>query len=137
MSTLNPHITFNGNCREAMKFYQKCLGGELYFQKVSDSPLKSKLPAKMRKAIVHAQLTGKDFVLMASDMVGEDGLIKGNNISIVLNCKTEKQLKSSYKKLSDGGKQTHSVELNFWGALFGMLTDKFGNHWLLNYENKK
>jgi PhnB protein len=39
MTQINSYLTFNGNCQEAMIFYQKCLGGELTFQTVGESPL--------------------------------------------------------------------------------------------------
>jgi PhnB protein len=134
MSTINSYLTFNGNCREAMKFYQKCLGGELVFQTIGESPLSEKMPKKMKDCILHATLTNGSLVLMGSDMVGENGLIKGNAVSLTLNCGSEKEIRSCYKKLSAGGKPTHPLEDSFWGALFGGLTDKYGNHWLLSYN---
>ena len=71
---------------------------------------------------------------MASDMVGEKGLIKGNSVSLMLNCSNEKEIRNYYEKLSEGGEATHPLEKTFWGALFGDLVDKFGNHWLLHYQ---
>jgi PhnB protein len=92
--------------------------------------------------------------LMGSDMVPESGLLNGNNVSfsssleqlrikdtlllngnnvsLILNCSNEDELKSVYDKLSDGGYKDHPLEISFFGSLFGDLTDKFGNHWLLN-----
>lgn len=29
MKEITPYLNFGGNCREAMTFYQRCLGGEL------------------------------------------------------------------------------------------------------------
>lgn len=137
MTNIYAYLTFNGNCREAMTFYKRCLGGELVLQPVSDSPLADKLPPKMRKSILHSTLTKNGFVLMGSDMVGEGGLIKGNTVSLMLKCGSEKEIRTVYKKLCDGGKATHPVDHTFWGALFGDLTDKYGNQWLLNYDRKK
>jgi PhnB protein len=71
---------------------------------------------------------------MASDMVSEEGLKKGNTVSLMLNCSSEEEIRKSYKKLSEGGEQTHQLEHTFWGALFGDLKDKFGNHWLLHFD---
>lgn len=132
MKKLNLYLTFNGNCREAMEFYQKCLGGRLHFQTAGGPPGSEKMPAKMKKTIIHASLTGKDFVLMGSDMVGERGLIKGNAIAISMSFATEKALRSCYKKLSYGALQTYPVQHNFYGILFGSVTDRYGNHWLLS-----
>lgn len=137
MSTINSYLTFNGNCREAMIFYKNCLGGKLTLQTIGNSPLAAKMPPQMKESIVHATLSKGDLVLMASDMVGEKGLLKGNAVSLMLNCKTEKEIKKYYTKLSAGGHAAHPLQISFWGALFGDLTDKFGNQWLLHFDKKK
>ena len=134
MSTINSYLTFNGNCREAMTFYKKCLGGELDFQTIGESSLSETMTKKMKDFILHATLRNGSLLLMGSDMVSENGLIKGNAVSLTLNCNSEKEIRRCYKKLSVGGKATHPLEDSFWGALFGGLTDKYGNIWLLNYS---
>jgi PhnB protein len=137
MTNIIAYLSFNGNCREAMTFYQKCLGGKLSFQTIGESPLAGKLPQKMKDCILHSTLTKDNLSLMATDMVSEQGLTKGNAVSLMLNCSSEKEIKQCYKKLVTGGKATHPLELSFWGALSGDLTDKFGNHWLLHYQKNK
>ena len=72
-------------------------------------------------------------IIMASDMVSENGIIKGNSVSLMINCSSEKKIRTYYKKLSSGGNADHPLEDTFWGAIFGDLTDKYGNHWLLNF----
>ena len=134
MKQINSYLTFNGNCREAMSFYQKCLGGELSFQTIGESPLSDKMPDQMKDSILHSTLTDGDRVIMATDMVSGRGLIKGNSVSLILNCASEKEIRSVYKKLSEGGEATHPLEISFWGALFGDLIDKYGNNWLLHFD---
>jgi PhnB protein len=134
MTNINSYLTFNGNCREAMNFYKECLGGELFLQTIGESPMSDKMPPQMKESILHSTLTRGALILMGSDMVGEDGLIKGNAVSLILNCSSEKEIKTFYSNLSKGGEATHPLENTFWGALFGGLTDKYGNHWLLNYD---
>lgn len=136
MTQINAYLTFNGNCREAMTFYQTCLGGELSFQTVGESPLSARMPGRMKDCILHATLTKDALTLMGSDMVTGQGLIKGNNVTLSLNCSSEAEVKTFYEQLSAGGVATHQLEESFWGALFGDLTDKFGNHWILNYNKK-
>ncbi|MEP7109144.1 MAG: VOC family protein [Ferruginibacter sp.] len=137
MSSINSYLTFNGDCREAMEFYQKCLGGQLFFQTVGESPLSEKMPKKMKDCILHSTLTNGSLLLMGSDMVGENGLVRGNAVSLALDCVSEKEIRSCYKKLSAGGQATHPLKGTFWGALFGGLTDKYGNSWTLNYSRKQ
>ncbi len=130
---INSYLTFSGNCREAMTFYKECIGGELHFQTVGDSPLADKMPQEMKACILHSTLTKDALLLMGSDMVSEKGLVKGNTISLSLNCSSVEEIKTCYTKLSEGGSADHVLEDSFWGAMFGDLTDKFGNHWLLNF----
>jgi PhnB protein len=122
--TISSYLTFGGNCREAMNFYKKCLGGKLFFQTIGESPLAAKMPAKMKDYILHSELSNGSLILLGSDMVPQNGLIKGNSISLSLNCESEKEIRASYKKLSEGGMATHEIEETFFGALLGGLTDK-------------
>ena len=134
MTQINSYLTFSGNCREAMKFYKECVGGELTFQTVGQSPLSGKMPPQMQDCILHATLTTDGFVIMGSDMVPETGLVKGNAVSLLMNCSSEEEIKNTFRKLSTGGIVKHLIEISFWGALFGDLTDKFGNNWILNFD---
>jgi len=134
MTKINSYLTFSGNCREAMTFYKDCLGGELTLQTIGDSPLADKMPPQMKESILHSTLVKDALILMASDMVGEKGLIRGTAVSLMLNCSSEEEIKTFYAKLSEGGQSTHPLEISFWGALFGDLVDKYGNQWLLHYD---
>jgi PhnB protein len=131
---INSYLTFNGNCRDAMNFYKDCLGGELEFQTIGETPLAEKMPEKMKGYILHASLTNGRLNLMGSDMVPQEGLIKGNSVSLSLMCDSEEEIKSCYNKLCYGGQATHPLEVTFWGATLGGLTDRYGHHWLLHYD---
>ncbi|QNL49588.1 VOC family protein [Olivibacter sp. SDN3] len=133
MSYLITYLTFNGNCREAMLFYQQCLGGNLSIQTIADSPLGKNFPIPIQKYILHASLRKGGLVLMGTDMVSDAGLVKGNTVSILLECTSEREMRTYYKNLSIGGLSTNPLEATEMGDFFGGLTDKFGNHWLLQY----
>lgn len=134
MAHIDAYLRFNGNCREAMSFYQECLGGELTMQTVGESPLANQMPPEMQHHILHATLIKDRLVLLGSDMVGPEGLIKGNTISLSLNCGSEQEIKTFFSNLSSGGQVTHPLETAFWGATFGDLTDKYDISWLLSYD---
>lgn len=135
MKSINPYFTFGGNCREAMTFYQQCLGGELSLQTIGESPMADKMPESMKSHILHAYLNLGNIAIMGSDMTPDDGLSRGNAVSTVLYCNSEEEIRATYEKLSaDGGKALHPLENTFWNALFGDLVDKYGNYWVLNWE---
>ena len=137
MTQINSYLTFSGNCREAMNFYKECLGGELTLQTIGDSPIADKLPPQMKNSVLHSTLTRGPLQIMATDMVSEQGLIRGNSVSLMLNCSSEEEIHTFYANLSRGGKATHPLENSFWGALFGDLTDRYGNHWVLHYDKSE
>ncbi len=136
MNRIITYLTFNGNCREAMTFYKDCLGGDLEFQTIGESPLCEKLPPKMKKKILHATLHKEGYIIMATDLVGEEGLIKGNDVSILIECSSKKEMKTFYSKLSLGGKTIHPIDNTFGGTIFGGLKDKYNNNWLLHCTEK-
>ncbi|HEY1006222.1 MAG TPA: VOC family protein [Sphingobacteriaceae bacterium] len=129
------YLTFNGTCREAMIFYQECLGGILRFQTVGESPMADRLPPELHDCIVTASLTGNDLVLVGSDMVSEDGLVRGNAVSLLLSCNSAEETHSCYDRLSRDGTREQALEETFWGTLFGGVRDKYGNSWLVHYED--
>ncbi len=135
MAQLNSYLTFNGNCREAMTFYKECLGGELELQTIANSPLAEQMPPKMKKCIVHSTLKSGDIVIMGSDMAPEN-LIKGNAVSMMLTFNSEEEIRKAYTNLSKDGDASHPLEVTFFGALFGHLTDKFGHQWMFHYALK-
>lgn len=137
MTQINAYIGFNGQCREAMSFYKECLGGELTLQTFEDSPMGAQCPAAMKHQILHSSLTKDGLLLMGSDMTGPDGYNKGNNIALSLNCSSEEEINTFFSKLAEGGKIIDPLKVQFWGAIFGVLTDKFGINWMFNYDKNQ
>jgi PhnB protein len=137
MAAVYAYLTFNGNCRHAMKFYEKCLGGKLVFNTVGQFMPTKKMSGQMKDCIVNATLTNKALVLIGTDMPADNCLLRGNNVSLMLICNSEQEMLRRYKKLSAGGEKTRMPARTFGDALFGTLTDRYGNHWLLNYQKKE
>ena len=97
MKAVQPSLNFDGNTRDAMTFYQKCIDGELTIQTFGD--VKAPGPPGTEDGVMHARLSKGSAVPMASNTM----------------------------PLAD----------QFWGARFGMLTDKFRINWMFNCETKK
>ncbi|SCY41614.1 VOC family protein [Flavobacterium caeni] len=131
--TIHSYLTFNGNCREAMSFYRDCLGGDLVLETVGDSPLGARVPCSFKSLIVQATLVRGDWTLVGSDMADENGRIKGNAVAMLLQCDSAEQASRTYGKLASGGQQTHPLGASQWGWT-GDLIDKYGNHWIVQYE---
>lgn len=133
MTQLVSYLTFSGNCREAMTFYRNCLGGELHFQALKDSPKTSDMPNLMKECIVHAVLSKENLVLMGSDLGSDAPRVQGNSFSLLLQCQSEDELRNYYLRLSEGAQEQHGIAENYFGVLFGDLIDKYGTHWIFSH----
>jgi len=137
MTTINAYINFDGNCREAMDFYKECLGGELTIQTVGGLPMESHSSPEMKDLLLHSSLMQDGLLIMGSDMQKPGGFTKGDNIALSVNCSSEEEINQFFNNLSKGGKIVHHLKMEFWGALFGVLTDKFGIRWILNFNKNQ
>ena len=136
MSTLNPYLTFGGNCVEAMNFYKDCLGGELKMNTLGDSTAGKDMP-DYKDQIMHAELKSDGIVFYASDMMGPKSVVVGNAVNLCVNSTDEAWTKEVFAKLAEGGKVGHELKLEFWGDMFGDFTDKYGIRWMFNCSKPK
>lgn len=127
---LTPYLNFNGQTGEAMKFYQSVLGGELKMQTFAESGMPTS-PADKDK-IIHADLKNDTLSFMASDGDAKHPVDMGNNISMSIVGSDATLLTNFFNSLAAGGKIDMPLAKQFWGDTFGMLTDKFGVHWMVN-----
>jgi len=130
---LVPYLVFQGNCKEAMEFYKSCLEGELTIDTVENSPMESQMPPEMKNFVLNSQLDCKDFVIMASDAMGQETKT-GDNISIMI-MGSETEVETFFNNLKEGATIIQPLEKQFWGSVYGALIDKFGISWSFNSMN--
>jgi len=138
MATLNPYLNFPGNTEEAFDFYKSVFGGEFAggIFRFKDTPEADKMNASDREKVMHVALPiGKGNMLMATDALESMGhkVTPGTNFHLSLEADSKEETEKLFKALSAGGKVTMPLADAFWGAYFGMLTDKFGIQWMVNY----
>ncbi|QEH41233.1 VOC family protein [Chitinophaga sp. XS-30] len=141
MATVNPYLNFAGNTEEAFNFYKSVFGGEFSFlQRFKDTPHAGELPAEEQDKIMHIALPiGENMVLMATDTLKSMGqsVHPGDNMSLAISPDNREDTERYFNALADGGKVVMPLEDVFWGAYFGMLVDKFGIQWMVNFEAKQ
>jgi PhnB protein len=141
MKETNTYLIFNGNCRQAMTFYGKCLGIEPQIMSFGDMPAQPGCPTtpETKDLVMHARIgQGPKTFLMASDTQPGMPFKQGDNFSISINCDSAQEVDKYFNALvGDGGKVTMPPQETFWAARFGMGTDKFGVNWMFNFEGKK
>lgn len=143
MARINVYLNFEGNCLEAFEFYKSVFGGEFpYVGKFSDMPPSEEYPVSEadKNKIMHISLPiSQETVLMGSDVIGGNcaggKFVKGNNIQLSVNAGSREEAEKLFNGLSAGGEVTMPLQDTFWGAYFGMWTDKFGISWMVNYDD--
>jgi PhnB protein len=131
MKKLEPYLTFAGNCREALNFYKDCFKGEITsIQTFGEGNMATEEALKDR--ILHAVFKAEDMSFMASDGMADFHANPGNMTSLTVELGDEQEQETIFNALAEGGKVTMPLERTFWGAKFGMLTDRYGIQWMLN-----
>ncbi len=140
MATVSTYLTFNGNCEEAFNFYKSVFGGDFaYIGRFGEMPEGDgySVPEADKNKIMHVGLPIGNTILMGSDTGGDwaTKLIEGNNFSVSVNTESKEEADRIFNGLATEGQITMPMENTFWGAYFGMLTDKFGIQWMVNFDH--
>jgi PhnB protein len=137
MIAINPYLNFAGNTEEAFTFYKSIFGGDFAMvMRFNGSPGCENMSLEDKQKIMHIALPVKGNLIMGTDAMRSMGqqLVTGNNFHLVLGTESKEESDELYTKLSAGGEATLSMQDMFWGAYYGMLTDKFGIQWMISYD---
>ncbi|MBO9619118.1 MAG: VOC family protein [Niabella sp.] len=138
MQAITPYLNFNGNAAEALDFYANALGGQVvHKQTFGETQNEFPSPEAMKDKIMHAVFNAGELNFMVSDCPPDMQVTGGSNVSLALNFTDEAGIEKAFNALGEGGTITMPLQDTFWGAKFGMLTDKFGFSWMFNYDKPK
>jgi PhnB protein len=133
----NAYLNFNGNCKTAFQFYERCLGAKsVMMMTFGDSPIADKVPPEQRDAILHATLSIGDTTVMAADAPpGRYEAPRG--FAVALSVADALEAERIFSALSVNGTVTMPIQETFWAVRFGMVTDQFGIPWMINCERPR
>ncbi|HEY2446641.1 MAG TPA: VOC family protein [Rhizomicrobium sp.] len=131
---INPYLNFNGNCAEAFDLYARVLHGkDLHVMTFRDSPMATQAAENEKDNVVHARFTAGDSMIMGSDAMG-GRYNKPQGYAVNINVDTPEEAERIFAGLSEGATIGMAIQETFWAKRFGMLTDRFGTHWMVNCE---
>lgn len=131
---LEPYMFFSGNCEEALQFYKSVFGGEIAeVSRWKDAPADMGMPADLGERIMHASFRSPSVRFMASDARPTTQYGEGR-ISLSIGTDDVDEAKRLFAALSKGGNVEVPLDKTFWGAMFGMFTDKYGIDWMINCQ---
>ncbi|MYR46340.1 VOC family protein [Streptomyces sp. SID5910] len=127
---LNPYLSFDGDARQAMEFYEQVFGGTLALKTFGEF---GDADAPEADKIMHGMLeTPSGFTLMGADTPPGMPYNPGNTFAVSLSGDDEAELRGYWEKLADGGNVAVPLEKQMWGDVFGMCADRFGTPWMVN-----
>ena len=145
MAKVSVYLNFTRSTEEAFNFYKSIFGTEflgdgiMRFKDIPPSDDMPPLPEADKDLVMHLALPILGgFVLMGSDAPESMGfkVNAGNNVYINLETDSKEQTNILFKALSAGGKVEQELQDMFWGAYYGSCQDKFGIHWMFNFDQR-
>jgi PhnB protein len=131
---VHPYLSFNGQCEEAFRFYEKTLGGKIQeFFRYEGSPMAKDAPAEWGKKIMHVtMIVGDDIVSGADAPPGYFSKTEGMSLTIALKDPAEGE--RIFNVLAEGGTVKMKFGATFWSKGFGMVIDRWGIPWMINCD---
>ena len=133
MPTIEPYLIFDGNCAEAMRYYERVLDGKLeVLMTQGQSPMKDQCKPANLDRIMHALLRVGGTAIMASDTMGSDPYEGMKGVSIAIAYPGTAEAQKAFDALAKGGTVTMPMMPTFWADSFGMAVDRFGMSWFVS-----
>lgn len=132
------YLAFDGQCAEAMRFYEKALDGKLeVLMSGAESPMADQMPKEFAHRILHARLAlPGGGLLFGGDAPVNMPYAGIHGVSLALNYDTVDDARKAFDALAAGGQVTMPLQPAFWAETWGMLVDKFGAAWIVNGNMK-
>jgi len=140
IKSVSPYLMFQGNASEALKHYEKTLGAKVeHLMRFDDPSAKRTTPCPPDEAnrVMHAFVRIGEASFMVSDEMPGPPHTPDSNVQIAVEVDDVDEMLKRFDALAAGGKVRLAPQDMFWGAKFGMLTDKFGIEWMLSCTPKK
>ncbi len=137
---LEPYLSFNGQCDDALAFYADALDGEIEFlmrfRESPQPPGPGALPPGFENKVMHASLRiGTSRLLMTDGC--SSGPLALEGVSLLLTAGSEAEAQNWFQALAEGGKIMMPLTSTFWSPCFGMLIDRFGLGWKVMVEGDR
>ncbi len=137
---VHPYLSFCGNCREAINFYQHAFEtAPPRVMTFGESPAAKDLPLTDadKKQVMHGEIVIAGSRIMVSDAAKNANITPGNSISFAVTASDEEKLRRWFTALSQGGKVEMEPAETPWSKFYGIVTDKFGVRWQLSHIDEQ
>jgi PhnB protein len=132
---VTPYIFFNGNCAEALGYYQKAIGARVVTRMTyGETPAKEHVAKDQHDKVIHAVLMIGNTAVMAADDCMAKGAIQHGGYGLTISVDSPEKARKIFDGLADGGKVTMALDKTFFAEAFGSVNDRFGVAWMVICE---
>ncbi|MCB9602312.1 MAG: VOC family protein [Sandaracinus sp.] len=128
---ITPYLHFCGDAVDALAHYEKTLGAQVVERMLFGDMKEHPFGPDVNHLVMHSMLRIGEAVVMISDVPPGESFERGMATQVVLELDDGAQLETCFDALAEGGAVRMPLHDAFWGARFGMVTDKFGVRWML------
>jgi PhnB protein len=140
MLRCTPFLLFDGNCAEAMVFYQSCLGGTLTLTKLGDTPMKEQFPPEKHERIINAQLKSGAIEISATDWMASPTFdpVLGNMSALFVVGADYDELRTVFDRLAEGANKERFQDLHEMPfGTYGQFYDRYGFQWIFKGDPRQ
>lgn len=132
---LTNDLFFEARAAQAFGFHARCLGGRITTSVTfGEMPGCEHMPPELKRLTAHVRLDAHGSTLMGSDWCPPDGGphpgIHGNRGCPSVDDPGEAE--RLFAALSEAGEVMMPLTETSWSLRFGMFTDRFGAHWMVD-----
>lgn len=132
---LHPYLSFDGNCAEALHFYNQALAngaGEVSIRTHASAPPEMQTDPAWSDKVMHGQFVFEDLVLFGSDIPPQHRVAPNPMVNLSSHFDTTERAEAAFRALSEGGVIFMPLQQTFWAERFGMLRDRYGFSWMVS-----
>jgi PhnB protein len=135
---LHTYLSFNGNCAQAFNFYAELFGGKIHaLMTFGDSPMAAQCGADAKALIMHGCVEVLGHQLMGTDATPDHPYQGVTGHHIVVDVGSDDEAQRIFDALAAGGRIDMPLAETFWARRYGMLVDRFGIAWMVNYSTQE
>ncbi len=137
MPIVTPGFNFQGNCEEAIHFYEEAFGIRadyiLHYSDAKPEDWKLPLDEKQKRLVYHAEMHIGSQRVSFSDIIDFE-LRPGNCLFLVLTFDTKEEVKRVYEKMRPGSTTLTPLKSTTYSSCFVTFVDRYGIRWGLMTE---
>jgi PhnB protein len=130
IKNITPYLRFDGQASEAIGLYQRALGAKVESKMTFAEMPGGNVPDAFKDRVMYSVIAVGELRLSVLDAPPSMKVTRGDNVQVTLEYDDPKEMTGGFEALAEGGRIVMPLHDAFFGAGFGVLTDRYGVSWV-------